>query len=659
MIKLEDLYGFIEGNFEFLLVTDSEEKIIHASRLLCRACTPEETALVGKRLENVLSPASLDSFRLGMVQSREGIRGAVMYAPIDHPSSTIPLKSGLVETPEGILYFFFGAQLDGLSSYAETEKDERVKELSCLYTVAEWIQASSSIKEFFEKLPTYLSTGMQFSDQVVVHSTYQGTDFGQPLTSPKRLSTKLVVDREIAGEIRVGYRNPELDLLPEEQRMLNEIGRILSLAIERKNLGENLVLKEEEEREYTQRFRQLEDEINERTRELEEQRQKLGTINSYLDRVNRGWEESRARLETVFKAIPGEVALIDRKRNVVLTNRENVPEGHKCYQAFFRREKPCDDCRLARIVRDKTPILLTMKDEDRYLEVHALPVYNQDHEVDGIMEFYRDVTLEKTYQQQMQQADQLASLGELVSGIGHEINNPNQFIRGNVKIVKQALEDMLPIVDSHYEEHPDLKIARLPYKFFREHVMTLVNDMAHGSERIKSIVEGLKRFARRDEGLLIDKVDVNTVIEACTRLVHNEVHKHADIELELDPDLPTFTGNSQKIEQVLVNLTVNAGQAMPDDRRGQVWVRTRAEDGRVVIEVEDDGKGMNEKTLKQIFDPFFTTKRARGGTGLGLAIAYRIIEEHGGTISVKSEPGKGTRFTIRIPATPEKEKSTS
>ena len=276
-----------------------------------------------------------------------------------------------------------------------------------------------------------------------------------------------------------------------------------------------------------------------------------------------------------------------------------------------------------------------------HFQVHALPIFNQEHEVDGVMEFYRDITLEKTYERQLQQADQLASLGQLVSGIGHEINNPNQFIRGNVKILKQALEDMLPIVDEYMKGHPDLKIARLNYDFFRQHIMTLVDDMAHGSERIKGIVDGLRRFARRDEGLLIDKVDINTLVEACTRLVANEVHKYADIKLNLGPDIPTFTGNSQKIEQVLVNLLVNAAQAMPEERRGVVQVRTHYTGNLVVVEVEDNGKGMNSKTVKQIFDPFFTTKRARGGTGLGLPIAYRIIEEHGGHISVSSTPRRG------------------
>ncbi|MCK4236086.1 MAG: ATP-binding protein, partial [Candidatus Krumholzibacteria bacterium] len=512
------------------------------------------------------------------------------------------------------------------------------------------IEVSGSINEFFTKLPGCLSPGMLYPEEIVVYSVYQGVEYGQKLASDNYISVRLVVGKQDKGEIRVGYYDDRHELLPEEQRMLDEIGRTLNLALERKELKERLTLKQEEEADYNRRLDELESEIASRTQELEEQNNKLGIVNSYLNRVNRGWEETKVRLETMFKAIPDEVVLIDKNRKVVMTNREDVEPGDYCYRSFFGRDRPCEDCRLARILRDKTPLTLTMKRDDRYLQVHALPVYNQEHEVDGILEFYRDVTLEKTYDQQLQQADKLASLGELVSGIGHEINNPNQFIRGNVKIIKQSLEDMMPIVDEYFESHPDLKIARLNYDFFRQHIMMLVDDMTHGSERIKGIVEGLRVFTRKDEGLLVDTVDMNTLIEASTRLVHNEVHKRADIELDLASGLPTFTGNSQKMEQVLINLIVNASQAMPDDVKGLITVRTRAEDANVVVEVEDNGQGMNQKTMKQIFDPFFTTRRSRGGTGLGLAIAYRIIAEHGGNISVASKPGVGTTFTIKIPA---------
>ena len=648
MLRRESLYYFMESIFDYLLVVDDEEQILHVNELFDKDYS-QKSSLRHRYLSEVITSDSSMMFRAAMAQARAGIRSIAVYSAKDNKSRSIPLKAGFAETESGGVWLFFGNKVEGLSKKEEWEKNERIKELACLYEVADWIEVSSSVDEFFSKLPRYLSEGMLYPEEVLVYSVYQGVEYGQKISSKNYLSVKLVVGKQHKGEVRVGYPDDKYELLPEEQKMLDEIGRILNLALERKELREKIALIQKEEADYHRRLQELKAEIASRTKELEEQKNNLSIVNSYMDRLNRGWEEAKFRLETMFKAIPDEVVLIDKNRKIIMTNRENVEPGDFCYRTFFERDRPCKDCRLARILRDKTPLMLTMKHNDRYLQVHALPVYNQRHEVDGILEFYRDVTLEKTYDQQLQQADKLASLGQLVSGIGHEINNPNQFIRGNIKIVKQALDDLLPLVDEYYKSHPNLKIARLDYDFLREHIMTLVDDMAHGSERITRIVEGLRGFARKDEGLLVDTVDINTLIEASARLVHNEVHKRADIKLDLAEDLPSFTGNSQKIEQVFVNLLVNASHAMREGVKGLITIRTRRENKDLVVEVEDNGVGMNQKTMKQIFDPFFTTKRAKGGTGLGLAIAYRIIEEHGGTISVTSEPGRGAKFTIRIP----------
>ena len=144
-------------------------------------------------------------------------------------------------------------------------------------------------------------------------------------------------------------------------------------------------------------------------------------------------------------------------------------------------------------------------------------------------------------------------------------------------------------------------------------------------------------------------MDINAIIRESVRLAHNQIHKTADVEVDLADDVPEFTGNVQKIEQIFINLIINAAQAIPEDRRGKIEVSTKFRDKEVVAVVRDNGSGMSESTIKQIFDPFFTTKRARGGTGLGLSIVYRIIEEHGGKISVSSKSGEGTAFTITIP----------
>jgi signal transduction histidine kinase len=641
----------MESNFDYVLMIDGDERILHASECLCKDSNLKGIELVGNYLEDLLILSSLESFRSAVAQARSGNRSIAVFTPSVQKSRSISLKAQRVSMDGSDNLVLMGNRVDSLSKQADWEKDERIKELACLYKVAEWIEASGSIHEFFTEFPKHLSSGMLHPDDAVVHSVYQGVEYGRKPASDNHISVKLVVGRQVKGEVQVGYPDGAMhELLPEEQKMLDEIARMLNLALERKELRERLIMKQEEENEYSMHLKELEAEIARRTRELEEQKRNLDIVNSYLDRTNKSWEESKTTLETMFQAIPDEVVLLDRNRKILMTNRKDIEPGEVCFRAFFDRDRPCEDCRLARILRDRTPLTLTIKHDNRFLEVHALPFYNEEHEVNGIMEFYRDVTLEMTYEQQLQQADKLASLGQLVSGIGHEINNPNQFIRGNIKIIRQSLEDMLPIIDEYYKSHHDLEVARLKYNFFRRHIMTLVDDMGHGSERIKKIVESLRTFIRKDEGLLVDTVDINTLIEASARLVHNQVHKNADINLELADDIPPFFGNSQKIEQILINLVVNAGDAMTEGTKGLITIRTRTEDGFVVVEAEDNGCGMDQKTLKQIFDPFFTTKRARGGTGLGLAIAYKIIAEHNGVISVTSKPGVGTKFIIKIPA---------
>jgi len=650
MISLDDLYSLIESTFDFLLVIDNNEQILYVSPLMKNICSSRDTNIIGKHLKELLDRNSLQSFRYAMKKVSHGDRGVLaVFSTGTADSIPIPMKVAFTKSVTGGFYLIFGKQADSLRKMDDWEKDERAKELSCLYSVAEWIEVSTTIKDFFTKLPPFLSQGMRYPEEATVYSIYQGIEYGQEPVGDKFITVRLYINGEMKGEIRVGYINDEKDLLPEEWKMMKQVGRMLSLALERKELSENIALKQGEEEEFGKRLKELELEITSRESELKSQKLKLKTVDSYLSRVNETMDESSRRFETMFKAIPDKVLMIDLNWDVIMSNRDDILPGEKCFRACFNRETPCINCRLSKIVKNKTPITVTFRDNDQYLEVHALPVFNKNEEVEGIMEFYRDVTLEKTYEQQIQQADKLASLGQLVSGIGHEINNPNQFIRGNIKIVKQALNDMLPIVDDYQKEHPDLKIARLKYAFFREHIMTLVDDMGHGSERIKGIVEGLRGFARKDDGLLVDNVDINTLIGATQRLVQNEVHKHGEMLLQLSDNVRLFPGNSQKIEQVLVNLIVNSAQAIPDDRKGLITVSTSMDNNTVVVEIEDNGKGMDEKTQRQIFDPFFTTKRAKGGTGLGLAITYRILEEHGGNISVSSKSGIGTKFTIRIP----------
>ncbi|HES59847.1 MAG TPA: GHKL domain-containing protein [Caldithrix sp.] len=223
---------------------------------------------------------------------------------------------------------------------------------------------------------------------------------------------------------------------------------------------------------------------------------------------------------------------------------------------------------------------------------------------------------------------------------------------GNIKIIKESFNDLIPILNDLYKSRKDLKIARLNYEVFRENIPNLIEDMLNGANRIKKIVDDLRHFARKDEGLLTDIVDINDVINNSLRLVENQIKRYSNIELHLQSELPKITGNAQKLEQVIVNLLLNAAQAI-ENKEGHIGITTKdnSRNKRIIIQVTDNGKGISDESMKAIFDPFFTTKRDQGGTGLGLSIAYGIIEEHKGKIEVESKLGKGTTFTISLPLT--------
>jgi signal transduction histidine kinase len=652
-LSLGGLIELLDKSFDLLLILDEEENVRHLSPLLASDCGCDRFEKNGcAELRDLFTAEALGAFREAMPKAAAGERGVVVYWKSSPTSPLVVFKCDYAETLDGPLYFFRSNRSTDIADFSlkdDWEKVERAKELACLYSVAEWVHESTSIDEFFADFPKYMAAGMRFPDQVQVYSVYQGQEYGERPEDGHSIASVLNVGDEVLGEIVVGYDDPAIEVLPEEQKLLDEIARFLCLALEKKSLAKAVEVKSEELEEVAKKVAGLEFKIEARTRELEKEHKTLAKVNAYLDQAHRGFDESKRTLKTMFQAIPDTVVLIDKDLEVVMTNQSEKMAGQICHKVLFDSDVPCLDCRLTKICETRVPVTVEMKHGDEFYEVHALPVFNDDHEVEGIIEFFRDITYKKVYEQQLQQADKLASLGQLVSGIGHEINNPNQFIRGNIKIIKQALDDILPIVDAYHEEHPDLKIARLKYDFFRQHVLTLVDDMANGSERIKRIVQSLKSFARKDEGQLVDTVDINNVIDESARLVHNQVHKFADIQLDLAPDLPAFEGNAQKLEQVIINLIINASQAMPTDQRGMIRVSSREDGDFIVARVEDNGSGMSASTAKSIFDPFFTTKRARGGTGLGLSIAHRIIEEHRGVISVESEIGKGTAFTIRIP----------
>jgi PAS domain S-box-containing protein len=253
---------------------------------------------------------------------------------------------------------------------------------------------------------------------------------------------------------------------------------------------------------------------------------------------------------------------------------------------------------------------------------------------------------------QLIQADKLASLGILVSGIAHEINNPNNFILLNIQLFSKIWKDITPILDEYYTENGDFSIAGMLYSTSKEKIGQLLDGVLKGSERIQNITKNLTEYARADSNTLNEPVEINKVVEVAILIAGNLIKKSTNnFKIEYGKNLPLIRGNAQQLEQVVINLINNACQSLKDPS-AEIKISTyyNPQRNRVRVKVEDQGIGIKPEDLKYIMDPFFTTKRDMGGTGLGLSVSFNIVKSHGGTLILSSKPGQGTTARVSFPA---------
>ncbi len=255
-------------------------------------------------------------------------------------------------------------------------------------------------------------------------------------------------------------------------------------------------------------------------------------------------------------------------------------------------------------------------------------------------------------QEQLFQAAKMVSLGTLVSGVAHEINNPITSVMLNTPTLQKVWMAALPILDEHCRTRGEFQVGSMRYSLLRDRIPLLLDNIGDGARRVKEIVEDLKDFARERPSEMSDRVDANEVVRKASGLVSNLIRKSTDhFSADYAPDLPTFRGNAQRVEQVVINLLVNACQALPDNGRAvRISTGYDAASASVAVEIADEGMGISKDICQRITDPFFTTKRDSGGTGLGLAISDRIIQDHGGTLAFEPGPGEGTRVRVCFPA---------
>jgi signal transduction histidine kinase len=249
---------------------------------------------------------------------------------------------------------------------------------------------------------------------------------------------------------------------------------------------------------------------------------------------------------------------------------------------------------------------------------------------------------------QLLQSEKLASIGQLAAGVAHEINNPVGYVSSNLKTLERYIGQLFAAIDGRAQPGATLPDAE-ELEFLRQDVNDLVAESAQGLKRVICIVSDLKNFSRVDQVEAWDDADLLACLDSTLNIVNNEVKYKAVVDRRLTP-LPPVPCIASQINQVMLNLLVNAAQAI--ERDGRITLRSGVDEaaGEVWLEIEDNGCGIAPEHMNRLFEPFFTTKPVGQGTGLGLSLSYSIMRKHGGRLEVRSQRGVGTTFRMVLPA---------
>lgn len=254
----------------------------------------------------------------------------------------------------------------------------------------------------------------------------------------------------------------------------------------------------------------------------------------------------------------------------------------------------------------------------------------------------------KERQMQLQQSDKLASLGMLVAGVAHEINNPNSFILFNIPFIEKSFREIFSIIESNVADTSSLKIGSLPYKKFKSEMGDVIADMHEGAQRITKIIMDLKNIARAEPEGEIETFSLKETVEGVMRLLTPQITKRQVTAHITISDSFFLKGSRAKLSQVLINLITNSLEAAPP-QGGDLYISVSDGEKGASLEIRDTGSGIKPEHLPKIFEPFFTTKSGSGGTGLGLSLSRTILQSLGWGIRVSSTPGSGASVLIDFP----------
>lgn len=370
-----------------------------------------------------------------------------------------------------------------------------------------------------------------------------------------------------------------------------------------------------------------------------------------ISREKKEWERT-------FDAITDMVWIEDGRQRVIRANQTLLAKtgfspvdiaGAQCWDIFERIGIYAEGCLCPDTISHKRPSFRELKGQAAGIfHFWSYPLIDEEGSLYAIVHYLKDVTDQKRLEQQLIRSDRLASLGTLVAGIAHEINNPLGIIAGYSEALIDRAGDKGLLDNKKFEDFP-------------EYLTTIHNEIF----RCKNILGSLLDFARPPCGTFRE-IDINELIKEVILLINHKAKRlEHQIELRLNRELPKIYADPGSLRQLFMNIIINSIYFTPE--RGSIIIRTESgEEGEVSgpgkdnikVSVSDTGKGILPDLIDKVFDPFFTTKSVGEGTGLGLAICHKIVEKHGGNIYVESEEGKGTTFIIRLPANARDDTST-
>ncbi len=374
----------------------------------------------------------------------------------------------------------------------------------------------------------------------------------------------------------------------------------------------------------------------------------------------------------LLDAIPDNLLLLNREMQIVWANKaatdrflldDTSSSGKECFMLCCKLPSAREECPTFKCVQTGDAALSKIvSPSGDIFDIRAYPIKDEAGDVKNVIEVISDITSRvkmeeeaKLIQAKLIHTNKMTALGTLVSGVAHEINNPNAFIMSNAELLSTIWIDVSSVLADYHKRNKSISLGGLPYPEVRDAMPKLLKGINEGSNRIKRIIENLKDFSRPEKSNLNEDIDINEVVRVSVSILSSQIKEYtSNFKTHFISDIPVIKGNKQQLEQVIINLLNNSLQSLPD-RSAAVRVSTIFHDkmDAVGITIKDEGLGMSSDIIERVTEPFFTTRIDSGGTGLGLSISYAIISDHNGTIRFESQVGKGTTVVIKLPRTGE------